>query len=248
MRVREPGTGTRVRARRVAILGFHNIGEPSVAGWASWFYVPVTTFIEQLACLREGGWRVIDLATFLRGLTAPHTLPERAALLTFDDGCRSMREVTLPCLRQHGYPAVLFVPTAYIGGRNTFDTDDEPEEPMCDWADLRELERHGVSVQSHGVSHARFSELTAVRQAVELLRSRRELETGLGKAVEAFAFPYGDPGDDPAATTRMLQRTGYRAACLYGGGPNPVPVSDPYRLSRLAIGPDTDLAVALERE
>ena len=45
---------------------------------------------------------------------------------------------------------------------------------------------------------------------------------------------------------QALERAGYRAACLYKGGPNPVPMVDPFRLSRLAVGPDTDLQVALQ--
>jgi hypothetical protein len=58
-----------------------------------------------------------------------------------------------------GFPAVAFVATGYIGGRSTFDGGVEPEEPMCDWDDLLELQRQGVSVQSHGVLHRGFSAL-----------------------------------------------------------------------------------------
>lgn len=38
---------------------------------------------------------------------------------------------------------------------------------------------------------------------------------------------------------------GYRAACLYGGGPSPIPPADAYFLPRLAMGPDTDLRALL---
>src|SRR5262249_44465766 len=144
--------------RHLAILGYHKIGAPPPGGWETWSYVPEATFLEQLRSLADGGWQVIDVAALLRGLTAPETWPERAALLTFDDGCRSTLDVALPCLRRFGHPAVVFVPTGYVGGRNDFDTDIEPTEVLCDWDDLRELERGGVSVQSHGVAHRRFSE------------------------------------------------------------------------------------------
>ena len=134
----------------LAILGYHKVGAPSAGAWETWYYVPEPTFVAQLSYLRDNGWSVIDVATFLRGLRAPAGLPPRAALITFDDGYRSVLEVALPCLLRFGYPAVHFVPTDFIGGRNRFDGGAEPEEPICDWDELRELERQGVSVQRTG--------------------------------------------------------------------------------------------------
>jgi len=234
--------------RNLAILGYHKIGEPPPSGgWQTWFYVPEEIFVGHLSYLRQQGWQVIDLLALFRGITAPESLPERAALLTFDDGYRSMRTVALPWLLRFGYPAVLFVSTDYIGGFNGFDAGNEPEEPICDWDDLRELERLGVSIQSHGASHRSFSKLSGPEQEEELARSKIALEAGLEKPVEVFAYPYGDGGTEPRSTGRALERAGYRAACLYKGGPNPLPIEEPYRLTRLAMGPDTDLQVALER-
>ena len=157
-----------------------------------------------------------------------------------------MRHVVLPWLHRFGYPGVLFVPTDFIGKCNEFDAGVEPQEAICDWDDLRELDRYGVSIQSHGASHRRFSELTPAELEDELRRSKATLEAGLGKAVETIAYPFGDGGVDLQAVDRALERTGYRAACLYGGGPNRVPVANPYRLTRLAIGPDTNLQAMLE--
>jgi len=248
------------RGHTLAILGFHKIGEPPPDGWETWFYIPEAAFVEQLTYLQRSGWQVIDLATLLKELAAPNSLPERAALLTFDDGYRSMRTVALPWLLRFGYPAVLFVPTEFIGARNTFDAA-EPDEALCTWDDLVKLERGGVSVQSHGVSHRPLSELSPAEQEEELRRSRATLEAGLGKRVEVFSYPYGDDGlssypygDDGASSQVLrkvretLKRAGYRAALLYGGGPTRLPAADPYRLTRLAVGPDTDLQAELGEE
>ncbi|HLH63582.1 MAG TPA: polysaccharide deacetylase family protein [Ktedonobacteraceae bacterium] len=237
------GAGDKV----LAILSYHKIGKPAVPDWDTWFHIPEAIFANQLSYLRENSWQVIGLEDFLRSLTAPDSLPERSVLLTFDDGYRSMRRVALPLLVELGYPAVVFVPTDFIGGHNWFDIDNEPEDIMCDWDDLRELERCGVSVQSHGVSHRTFSELDLAQQKEELLRSKAVLEEGLGKSITVFAYPYGDAGVDADMQQNLLRECGYIAACLYGGGPVRLPISDPYRLSRVAMGPDTDLEVELER-
>lgn len=240
----------RLERSRLAILSFHKIGEPPPSGWKTWFYISEKTFTRQLGFLARHGWKVIDLVTFLRGLVDPESLPPKAALLTFDDGYRSMRRVALPWLRGFGYPAVMFMPTKYIGRINSFDLANEPQEAMCDWDDLRELERSGISVQSHGVSHRLFPSLTAAEQQRELLQSKRVLERGLGKPVEVFAYPYGADGRSTEERKRLrqaLEQAGYRAACLYGGRPRRLPIANPYRLPRLAMGPDTSLVAELHR-
>lgn len=228
---------------RVAILSYHKVGPPAPGGWETWFYVPEAVFAEQLAELHDGGWKPVDMATFLQGLAEPELLPERTAFITFDDGYRSLLELALPWLERFGYPAVLFMPTSFVGGTNVFDS--EPEERLCDWDDLRELMRRGVAVQSHGTSHRPFSELAPSERALELERSKAVLEAELGQAVELFAYPYGDDAGLRAELREAFVRTGYRAAFGYGGGPFSTPARDPYRLERLAMGPDTDLPAAL---
>ena len=232
--------------RALAILGFHKIGPPPAHGWETWYYIPEATFADQLTYLQETGWHVIDVKAFLRGLAAPASLPERAALLTFDDGYKSIFDVALPWLLRFNYPALLFVPTDFIGGRNAFDDGVEPEEMICDWDDLRELELRGVSAQSHSASHRPFSNLGFSEQEQELLRSKSVLEQGLNKRVEIFAFPYGDGGLDFKSVSEALERAGYGAACLYDGELNRLPIADQYRLSRVAMGPDTNLEAELE--
>jgi peptidoglycan/xylan/chitin deacetylase (PgdA/CDA1 family) len=231
----------------LAILGYHKIG-PAPDDWQTWFYVPRRTFVSQLRYLRKDGWQVIDVPAFLRGLAEPESLPGCAALITFDDGYRSILDYGLPELQQFGYPAVMFVPTDFIGGHNRFDADNEPQEAICGWGDLRELGRQGISIQSHGVSHRAFSELGAAEVQAELVRSKSVLEARLGKPVELFSYPYGDSGKDRAAVRLSAEKAGYRAACLYGGGLQPWPVADRYRLARVAMGPDTDLEAELRQK
>jgi peptidoglycan/xylan/chitin deacetylase (PgdA/CDA1 family) len=227
----------------VAILAFHKIGPPPPGGWDSWFYVSEGMFADTLTDLHRDRWEIIDLNRFLRALEQPETLPKRSALLTFDDGYRSMRHVTLPVLGRFDMPAVLFVPTDYVGGRNVFDTGVEPDEPICDWNDLRELARGGVSIQSHAASHRRFSELSPHEREEELVRSKATLEKNMHAPCDVMAFPYGDPG--PLEEPSALTSAGYRAAFLYGGSPVRLPVLDRYRVQRVAMGPNTDLNVEL---
>jgi peptidoglycan/xylan/chitin deacetylase (PgdA/CDA1 family) len=230
---------------RIAILGYHKVGPPAPGGWETWFQIPERVFEDHLSVLRDGGWELLDAATFLDGLSDPGRLPQRGALITFDDGYRSLRDAALRCLRASGAPAVLFMPSDFVGRDNHFDQGSEPEEPLCDWSDLKELARCGVSIQSHGASHQAFSELSPGARRDELVRSKAELEAGVGQPVELFAFPYGDDAEGSAEVGSALAQAGYRAAFGYDGGPFSLPAVDPYRLPRVAMGPDTDLRAVL---
>jgi peptidoglycan/xylan/chitin deacetylase (PgdA/CDA1 family) len=234
--------------RKVAVLAYHKIGPPSVAEWETWSYVSEARFETHLRYLADHGWQVIGLNALLHGLEHPDTLPARAALITFDDGYRSNYELALPLLQRFGFPAVMFVPTGFIGGYNAFDADIyyEPHEEICTLDELRALERGGVSVQSHGRSHRRLSELTPAERQEEVSSSKAHLEQALGKTVSALAFPYGDNGGDARATATMLAARGYRVAFLYGGGWTDWPVADAFSIARVPIGADTSLDEALE--
>ncbi len=227
--------------RKLAILGYHKIGVASPGGWETWYYVPEPVFVRQLGVLHDRGFQVIDGAGLKRAIDGSEDLPDRAALLTFDDGYRSVLEVALPWLVRFQFPAIAFVPTGFIGGSNRFDGGAEPVEAICDWDELRELDRNRVSIQSHGVSHRSFSELLPAEQDEEVRESKRVLEDGLNRPVTLFAYPYGDIGTEPGRGPRQLRDAGYCAACLYDGRLNHGPIGQPFGLSRLTMGPDTDL-------
>jgi peptidoglycan/xylan/chitin deacetylase (PgdA/CDA1 family) len=208
----------RGEVKKLAILSYHKIGPPPEGGWESWYYVSGEMFAEHLRLLKARGYEAIDITAFYRGLDEPSTLPAKSTLITFDDGYRNNLTVALPVMKQLRVPGVIFVPTQYIGGINGWDTDNEPLERICDWDELLELERGGVAVESHSVSHPSFSLLTPAQQEDELRRSKETLEAGLGRAVGFLGYPYGDAGTDAAFSEAALHRIGYRAACLYRAG------------------------------
>lgn len=234
--------------KKLAILGYHKIGEPPPDGWHTWNYIPAAVFEEQLKYLTVNGWSVINVDTFLEGIKNNKLLPEKAALITFDDGYKSNLEIALPILQKFSYPAIVFVPTSFIGSYNAFDADIlfEPKEQICTWGELKQLEDNNISVQSHGVTHRHFSKLSGEAQIAEVITSKNILEKGLNKEVSIFSFPYGDDGIDKKEIKNLLINAGYQAACLYGGSIVNLVNADPFRLERVAIGCDTNIETALK--
>ena len=233
--------------KKLAILGYHKIGDPPPGGWPTWSYVGANEFADQLQYLQANEWRVINAAELIAGIIQPGILGKKNVLISFDDGYRSNLEIALPLLQKFNYPAVIFIPTDFIGSYNAFDADIyyEPVEPICTWDELREMEKNGISVQSHGLSHRKLSELSMKEQELEITRSKKIIEVNLGKQVELFSFAYGDQGYNPVNTEKILKSAGYKAACLYGGNAFEMEDANPFALERIAMGPGTDMSFVL---
>src|SRR5262245_15954571 len=232
--------------KQLAILGYHRIGPASAGQWETWYNVAENVFVDQLNKVRDLGWMFIHAGFLTSGLKDESALPERSVLVTFDDGFRSILEFASPRMKELDVPGVMFLPTQFVGQTNKWDSNThEPQEPICTWDELRELDRRGISIQSHGVSHRGLSSLTPVEIDSELGDSKSTIEKEIGKSVKIFSFPFGDNLPDMDESRAVLHRHGYRAACLYSGGPMSVPIDEPFRLSRIAMGNETDLAKEL---
>ena len=230
-------------SKTLAILSYHKIGPWGPKGWETWFYVPTDTFARQMSQLRDGGWTVIDAGAFLRALDDPETLPDRAALITFDDGYVSVLEHAAPVLKQFGYPSIVFMPTTFAGRASDWDANSpEPVEPICSWQQLRELESAGASIQSHSATHRTFSQLSVRDIEREARDSRATIERELSKRVDLLAYPFDDAGLYPESTDAALHRAGYRAAFHYVGGAITWPPENRFHLTRIPIWPDSDLS------
>jgi glycosyltransferase involved in cell wall biosynthesis/peptidoglycan/xylan/chitin deacetylase (PgdA/CDA1 family) len=71
-------------------------------------------FARQLDVLCDR-FRPVSGGDAIDALTGKRTLPRQAVLLTFDDAVDDFEHHALPSLRSHSVPAMLFVPTAYVG-------------------------------------------------------------------------------------------------------------------------------------
>jgi peptidoglycan/xylan/chitin deacetylase (PgdA/CDA1 family) len=203
--------------------------------------MPVSHFDEQMAELGELGYTVVDLDAVLGHYVGRHPLPEGAVLITFDDGYRDNLENAAPVLKKHGYPAVQFVPIAYVG-----DSQPLPHEkylsahgvfnPTVDWDEIRELERHGVRIESHGISHRPLAELEIDEAAREIAISKLKLEQRLGRPVRAFSYVKGSEADYKPVHPSLVRQAGYDLAFTAVSGANS-PSSDPLQLRRYNVEP-----------
>jgi peptidoglycan/xylan/chitin deacetylase (PgdA/CDA1 family) len=65
-------------------------------------------------------YRVIDAEELFRALRNGEKLPTNACVLTFDDGWVDTYRCALPVLKQHNFPAIVFLVSEYVGTQRWF--------------------------------------------------------------------------------------------------------------------------------
>jgi peptidoglycan/xylan/chitin deacetylase (PgdA/CDA1 family) len=156
------------------VLMYHGILTSGTAGGDK-YGIPEETFRRHLDELRKHRLRIRTLSD-LRSAQ----LDSQSVVITFDDGLISDFTTALPALDKHGVTAHFFVNTANVG-----------KPGYMDWTQIREMDRAGMQIGSHGhqhVDHSQPSEQTLIK---ELRISREMLQAELGHAVDWFAPPYG---------------------------------------------------------
>jgi peptidoglycan/xylan/chitin deacetylase (PgdA/CDA1 family) len=194
-----------VTPTKVSILLYHRFG-PTVPNTMT---VTTTDFEGQLKSIKSLGYTVVPLKDLVRKLKGESVvLPERAVVLTADDGHRSVYTDMFPLIQRYQVPVTLFIYPSAISNAPYALT----------WQQLAEMKKSGlVDVQSHTYWHPNFrverKRLSAdafekfLRK--QLVFSKQALEGHLGGTVDLLAWPYGiyDPELMAAAA-----KAGYVAA------------------------------------
>jgi peptidoglycan/xylan/chitin deacetylase (PgdA/CDA1 family) len=223
--------------RRLRVLMYHKVndlpGNP--------LSVPVGVFDEQMAQLRELGYTVVALDDVLEYYANAAELPARSVLITFDDGYRDNLEHAAPVLERYGYPAVLFVPIAYLDDALPLPHEERLAargivNSTLDWSELAELEAAGVRVESHGISHRPLADLALDDAAREIVLSKLRLEDRLGRPVRSFAYVKGSEAHYKPVHLSLLRQAGYNVAFTSVSGSNDRE-TDPLRLHRYNVEP-----------
>jgi peptidoglycan/xylan/chitin deacetylase (PgdA/CDA1 family) len=223
--------------RTLSILMYHKVNDlpdnPTT--------VPVSKFDEQLNRLGELGYNVIDLDAVLDHYTLGKPLPEKAVLITFDDGYRDTLENALPVLSKYGHTAVIFIPVAYMEDETPLPHEARLVERgmrnrTLDWGLMRELDAGGVRVESHGIAHRPLAEVTLDESVREIAVSKLKLEEQLGRPVRSYAYVKGSEAHFHPVHESILKQAGYEIAFTSisranGSGTNP------FRLGRYNVEP-----------
>ena len=203
--------------------------------------MPVSLFDEQMDQLRELGYTVVDLQAVLDHYVDGKPLPPKAVLITFDDGYHDNLDNAARVLRKYGYPGVLFVPVGYLDDRQPLPHEERLASQgvmnrTLDWDELSEVERQGIRIESHGISHRPLANLEVDEAAREITLSKLRLEERLGRPVRAFSYVKGSEADYRPVHLSLVRQAGYDVAFSAVSGANSAD-TDPLQLRRYNIEP-----------
>jgi peptidoglycan/xylan/chitin deacetylase (PgdA/CDA1 family) len=102
------------RRQSLLILCYHGISLQDEHEWRGGLFIPPAQFRARLETLRKYDIRVLDLGEAVERLRRSD-LPERSAVITFDDGFVDFHQRAVPLLREFGYPCTLYLTTHYCG-------------------------------------------------------------------------------------------------------------------------------------
>jgi peptidoglycan/xylan/chitin deacetylase (PgdA/CDA1 family) len=196
--------------------------------------IKTENFYEQMLYLKENGFKVIGLDQLLDFMEFKSPLPEKAIVITIDDGWLSTYEIAYPILKKFGFPATLFVYTDFIEG-----------DQAMNWSQLKEMAENGFDIQSH--THS-YQSLTMIREnesfknyfdflVQEIEASKMAIRHHLNRDCRYLAYPYGET--NPLVIS-LVKKLGYRAAFTINRGNTPF-FENPYNIGRSIIYGDFDM-------
>ena len=179
-------------------------------------------FARQLRWLKRNGYRTITQRDLWDALMCGRGLGRKPILITLDDGYRNVYTKASPIIERLGMRATAYVVTGRISG---------PDHSFLEWSQLPKLERRGVEIASHTVSHVGLTALSDRDALRQLVASRRVLERKLDHRVPWLAYPFGD---FDGRIERLARQAGYLLATTTVWGARQS-ASRPLALTRLRV-------------
>lgn len=104
-------------------------------------------FAAHLAWLKNNHYRVISVQDLVDAAAGRQDLPDKAVMLTFDDGYQSFYTRVFPLLKKYRYPATLALVGSWMEEEHA---EDRPKIPLMTWPQVREVVASGlVEIASH---------------------------------------------------------------------------------------------------
>jgi peptidoglycan/xylan/chitin deacetylase (PgdA/CDA1 family) len=188
--------------------------------------IPTDLYVRHVRFLQEH-YQIVTLAHAC-DLLKQGRVKVPTVVLTFDDGYQD-NFLTLRAIREEtGAPMMLFVCTEKVTNHEPFEHDTRVGQGgflALTWEQIRLLEREGFEIGSHTRTHFDCGSSDPAVLRNEIVGSQEDLRRYIGRAVESFSFPWGQPANMSAEAVELARSTFPYVCSAYGGvnlpGQNP---------------------------
>jgi len=224
----------------VAILMYHKIGQPPENSKLSNLWVTPDKFDRQMRYLKEHNIPVISFGEYYQMLQTK-TVPDKAVILTFDDGYEDNYTEAFPVLKKYGLRACFFIVSDTIGIINKWHNPaTEPHQKMLSLDQIKEMRQTGMEFGSHTLSHLNLNDLNIDDASIQITKSKVVLEQAFGNKVDIFAYPYGAGAYNPAIK-QLVKPAGYILAVGIRQAINVRGHEDYFALKRITVRGDENM-------
>ena len=149
-------------------------------------WIALVEFKKKINILRGQGYQFISLTSAYEHLKNDWFRRKKYAVLTFDDGYKSLNEV-LPWLKEQKIPATLFINGKYLDGKSYRET---PNEQYVTYDELFSLTNPLIEIGHHGWKHTAATEMTD-EELLESLQKNMEVLSAHPRYIPFWAYTWG---------------------------------------------------------
>ena len=149
-------------------------------------WMALDEFKKKINVLRSQGYQFISLTKAYYHLKKDYFRRKKYAVLTFDDGYKSLKEV-LPWLEEQQIPVTLFINGKYLDGKSYRVTS---KEQFLTSDELYALISPWIGIGHHGWEHKSVKEMTE-EELIDSLQKNIEILSSHPRYIPFWAYTYG---------------------------------------------------------
>lgn len=149
-------------------------------------WVAMDEFKQKIIALRYQGYQFISLTKAYYHLKKDYFRRKKYAVLTFDDGYKSLNEV-LPWLEEQKIPATLFINGKYLDGKSYRET---PNEQYLTYDELFALTSSLIEIGHHGWEHKSVNDMSEA-ELIESMQKNIEILSSHPRYIPYWAYTWG---------------------------------------------------------
>lgn len=213
-------------ANALVVLQYHHISNDTPKATS----LSPVLFEQHLDYLAENDFDVIGLDQLARLIREGESLPDKTAVITFDDGYISVYRESYPRLKKRGFPFAVFINTQ---------PHDQGNSQFMSWQQMQKMADDGVVFANHSVSHPHMirreqgenQKQWRDRVTQEIDAAEETIRQQLQQSHKLFAYPFGEFNWE---LQNLLAQQGYLA---FGQQSGPLGKGDnPQALPRFPFG------------
>ena len=185
----------------VPILMYHRFGYEEGT-----LFVTPENFSKQMDYLQNKNYKVISLEELVNGIKSGKKFPRNSVVITIDDGYEDNHKYAYPVLKNHNFPATIFIVSSYI--------DNNPE--YFKKKQMKEMMENGITFGGHTRSNVYLPDIKDKKVLYdEIAGCKKDIEAILGEKIKFYCYPTGGFTEE---IKQMTKDAGFEAACTTNRG------------------------------